>query len=148
MNVVAIDPGDVHVGVAEFAGGQCVRAFEMAPDDVPAYVRGALEVMGGAPAPGALVIEEFRLYPWKAQQQAFSQMLTAELIGQIRLVWRWWGDPLGVQLVLQPASIKKPTKAILAAKKVVSEAKRSRAGGHAADAELHGYHYLMRLVHS
>ena len=138
IRVLAIDPGDVHVGMAYFEDPRCLEAWEYAPDQALDYVRDMLR----CGRIDTLVIEEFRLYPWRARAQAFSQMLTCEMIGALKIAWRWYGVDNGIELAVQSAQIKEPTSNILRARKVPSVAKRSRAGGHAFDAELHGHYYL------
>lgn len=148
--MLAIDPGGVHVGMAWFHDEACFHAEEMTPAGCIAEVQrqlsqGLLDV---------LVIEKFQLYPWMAQNQAFSEFPTVELIGALKLLWATcggevWDDDPGDRrtalLVMQGANIKDPTRRILRAKGVKSVAKKLGAGGHAADAELHGYHHVMRL---
>lgn len=143
-NVIAIDPGDVHVGMAEFEEGHCVQAWEETPAGALFYVAERLVANDF----DALVIEEFRLYPWKAQQQAFSQMKTAELIGAFKLLWATNGQMIVTGTVpntiwyQQGAAIKKPIDKHLKARGVTMLADENKAGGHARDAELHGYHFL------
>lgn len=139
MRVLAIDPGDVHCGMATFLDGQCTSTWEDTPADCLGYVRSVLE----GECLDVLVVEEFRLYPWKAQQQAYSQMLTCQLIGGIKAAWSWFGSG-SCKLVEQSATIKKPTVGILRARGIKSKAKQSKAGGHALDAELHGYYYVLK----
>lgn len=140
MRLLAVDPGDVHVGLALFEDDaedwHIVSAWEEQPDEaadtvVRFIVEEKLDV---------LVVEEFRLYPWKAQQQAFSQMKTAELIGALRLIHRWYGQEC--QWVEQGASIKKPTQAILR-RLEIKKAPGSK-GQHVVDAQLHGWHFILR----
>lgn len=148
MRTLAIDPGGVHVGMALFLDVECQTAWEMAPAEAIAELRDF--ILGGLI--DKLVIEEFRLYPWLADTLSYSDFPTVQLIGALKLVWAtnggvdWSGSGAKtVELVMQPATIKKPTRQILKAKKVKSQAKIMKAGNHAADAELHGYHHLMRL---
>ena len=139
MTVVAIDPGDVHVGWAEFEDGHCVLAVELTPEEC---IQELEQRMGELEA---VVVEEFRLYPWTAQTQTWSDFPTAQLIGVIKYLHRSVGQAMQsgpeVELVMQQAAIKKPTTAQLKARGVKSKAKAAGAGGHALDAELHGYHY-------
>lgn len=154
--LLAIDPGEVHVGLAVFHDGTCIDAFEMAPHETIVLVRDLLSRR----RLHTLVVEQFRLYPWLAEQQAFSDFKTVELIGVLRYLWATRGEldtgeltnKQGERLataiewctwVENPATIKTPTRAILKARKIKSTAARLRAGGHASDAELHGYHYLL-----
>lgn len=135
--ILAIDPGEVHCGVALFEKRKCYAAYEMAPHELLAAVERWLQ----EGCVQAMVVEEFRLYASKAATQVGSQIKTVEVIGVLRWLWAKHGE--GVIWREQGASIKKPTQAILAAKKVRSTAKQEKAGGHALDAELHGWHYLL-----
>jgi hypothetical protein len=136
-SILSVDPGERHCGMAEFRDGACLSAWEMSPGEAIILVRSALR-RGHLEV---LLVEQFRLYPWMADQQAFSSFKTVEVIGVLRYLWCEFGQD--VTWVENPATIKKPTKAILQARGVRSRAKELRAGGHALDAELHGYHYLL-----
>ncbi len=143
----AIDPGDVHVGVAEFIESdddwECVQAYEMgwegAIDRVASFlVGGQLDV---------LVVESFRLYADEAKAQIGSEMQTAQCIGAIRYLHAKAANrqrqqgAIVTELAMQPASIQKATRAILKAKGVLSE---SNGNPHALSAELHGWHWILR----
>lgn len=54
--------------------------------------------------PKEIVIESFRLYPWKAKLQFWSDFETPEVIGIIKH-WAWLNK---YPVILQPASCKKP----------------------------------------
>lgn len=130
--MIAIDPGDKHCGVAVFdeATGDCVKAGTFSP---PALIERLERTKHGV-----WVVEEFKLYPWKARQQAYSQMLTAQLIGVITYLAEK-GDH---DLYMQSASVKKIAMGHLRA---------TRAGvllpgdTHSHDAQLHGWYYLMKI---
>jgi hypothetical protein len=142
--LVAIDPGEIHVGVALFLGERCYDTYEVDPPEL--YRR--LEAWLASGAMDVLVVELFQLYEDKAMAQVGSEFGTCECIGVIKYLWGRWGavgkEGEGPELVVQPAGIKEATTRVLRAKKVVSLARSRRAGGHAFDAELHGYHYVMR----
>lgn len=147
--ILAVDPGGVHVGMAEFGDDGCTRAWELTPAEAPGYVREA--ILDPRDPIDVLVIEEFRLYPWLAAQQTYSDFPTVQLIGALKLVWatgggQWWGAEGGELpiLAMQPATIKDPTRSVLRGRGIKSVAKKLKAGGHAADAELHGWHYILR----
>lgn len=53
--------------------------------------------------PEVVVIEDFRLYAWKARSVAFSKNTAAEVIGAVDA----WCQVNGAKLVRQPASIRK-----------------------------------------
>ena len=57
-----------------------------------------------------VIIESFTLYPWKAQQQAFSNIPSAEIIGRIKE----WCSINGVEVVEQ-----QPSKRIVATDKLL-----------------------------
>ena len=69
---------------------------------------------------------------------AWSELRTVEVIGVLRERCR----QDGTAFVLQPASIKKATEGQLRSRGIMLKSKGS--GGHAKDAELHGWHYWLR----
>src|ERR1017187_2812754 len=99
MTVIAVDPGDAHVGVAiwrnrkvcaaEYAADMCLGKFS--------HLILQLDVV---------VVEEFRLYPGKASAQSWSPMATAEMIGAMK----WIASCAGVPITLQSAAVKIPTR--------------------------------------
>jgi len=133
--VLAIDPGGVHCGMAWFNNAVCIRVEEHTPNDCVDLTSHWLRQAGTE----ALVIEEFRLYPWLAAAQSFSTFETVETIGALKTVHRWLGG--GVALAMQPASIKEPTRKIMATRGVQSLATMTNAGVHCSDALLHAYYY-------
>jgi RNase H-fold protein (predicted Holliday junction resolvase) len=136
--VLAIDPGEVHCGIAIFEPAKmvltksaytCVRTLEVSPADLFRLVEfEPLDVV---------VIEEFRLYPDKAGVQGYSQLKTVEVIGVVRYLC----EREKVELVQQGASIKRVARAQMAARGVPNLATALGKGGHAADAVLHGWWY-------
>lgn len=185
MKLIAIDPGDVHCGVAYFEtttevrdgrdriirqdGWECTDTQEHLPGDLEdglalALIDGDFDV---------IVLEQFNLYPDKAMAQTGSTMPTCEVIGVVKWLVRahnhhavahmeaqdqgrmltcevtggTCADPgkvvEAVRLVLQPASIQTPTKAILRRRGIKSTAKRQRTGDHTFSAELHGWHWIL-----
>lgn len=130
---VAIDPGEIHCGVALFLGTTCYDCYEVKPTQLVENVEMWLY---GVPTVDELIVESFHLYPGKAHEQSFSQMFTCEVIGVLRwLAWRG-----GVPFITQPASIKKPTSAILRAKGI--RLKSIGKGQHVTDAEWHGWYRI------
>lgn len=128
----AIDPGDVHVGVALFRGRQCMWAKEFTPERVLKHLETHLA------GSEVLVIERFQLYPHLAQTQAGSDMLTSQLIGALRLL----ACQLNVPVVIQQAALKTPTENAIT-KRGIARLSTGK-GDHAKDAETHGYAYLFR----
>ena len=134
--LLAVDPGDEHCGMAVFVDRECRWTGEMRPEGLYDWLgTGAALWARDKLKWNVIVVEEFRLYPQQAKAQAWSLFGTVEVIG----VLKEYGRREGVPVVLQPASAKKPVRAILKAKDVRLKGK----GPHAKDAELHGWHYLL-----
>lgn len=135
MLVVAVDPGDKHVGIAWWRSRNGERVAETHTAELAV---GAVEKLLEVGDEGAvvLVIEEFRLYPGKDKPQAYSQMETSEMIGALKYVAR----KLGVPAVEQGAYIKNPTRRQLRARGIVQVGDTV----HAKDAELHLIHYCLK----
>lgn len=91
--MIAVDPGDVHVGVAFFEtwlppeddeGWECVDTQELTPEE---FQDALLETMLDGDI-DILVYEKFRLYEDKKDVQVGSEFLTSQLIGVIKYLWR------------------------------------------------------------
>jgi hypothetical protein len=126
---MAIDPGDVHVGVARAANGRVWAEEINATDFLPWFSDRVHELK-------VVVIEEFRLYPGSAPALSWSPMRTVEMIGAIR----WIAACAGVPIALQSAAVKVPTRAQCKARGIVWKHK----SGHASDALLHLYYFMLR----
>lgn len=70
------------------------------------------------------------------QEQGFSQLKTIETIGVIRYLCA----RQGIQIIEQPASIKKVTEGHMRARGVPF----APGDRHAKDAQLHGLHYIWK----
>lgn len=159
QRLIAVDPGDVHVGVAFFESAtpsddqswKCVDTQEMTPEEfedalAETFLDGDIDV---------LVVEKFRLYGDKAQQQTGSEFRTSQLIGVTKYLHRMHQQhvqqhldaaesgtmpdctlpggtcarlenrPRPVVLAIQPADIKKATAGILRSRKIKSKAKQN-----------------------
>ena len=142
--LISVDPGDKHTGIAVWVLEQqtkmwtCAHVAELGLTEAEDFI--AAEAEAGTLT--RLVVERFQLYSDKAQLQTGSEFETSQLIGSLKYIARLHGIPV----VLQGASIKKPTQGILRAKKAKSLAKAWQAGGHAFDAELHGFYYLVKTA--
>jgi hypothetical protein len=107
--VLAIDPGAAIEtktnGLSEWhrSGNDWERAaWSLHTIDALRYVQEFVELYAGH---AVLVIEEFRLYPTKLQQQALTELGTAQVIGALRwIVASYTEQP--VTVVMQSASIK------------------------------------------
>lgn len=124
--MLAVDPGEVHCGWAEFSNDKCTHAGEWSPPEMYQYI------VDYSHRYGELVVEEFRLYPWKSEAQGFSQLRTVEVIG----VLRYLASQHELPMIEQSARIKKPTFARFDA--MGYEWVSRGHGGHAKDAEAHG----------
>jgi hypothetical protein len=157
--MIAIDPGEEHVGLAEFqhlpadawrkeAEWMCTWAGEMLPGPALEWVTGHLPLLT------AVVYEGWQIYPDKAATLIGSECETAQFIGALKwIVFGFNGHskrfpdlgPQGVvEFIQQPADIQVPTRGLLKQAKRKSMAKRLRAGEHAMSAELHGWCWLHR----
>lgn len=143
--VLAIDPGDVHIGLACFhdtwdedegLGWRCIEAYE--------YTREQLyhQLLRGLIGDNwdAVVVERFNLYPEVAMKLTGQEMLTSEAIGAIELACL----RVGVPMFKQPAAWQQPTLGLLRQFGLKSTAKLNKTGPHALSAELHGWAYLIR----
>lgn len=126
VKVLAIDPGAKHCGLAWFDGNKCVRSATRSPAELYTLLERTNHTLW--------VCEEYRIYKW--QVQAFDPVLTVERIGVIKYL----AKKRGRQLFMQPAMIKKVTRGHLNALGI----KHLPGTIHAHDAELHGYHFLMK----
>lgn len=153
LHMVAVDPGGEHVGVAAFGkdddGWECVWAGEMTPLEFEdwlseQYATGRIDI---------LVYESWKLFPDKAKQQTGSDMPTSQLIGVIKYIHRACKSSKvrfpgpDAQIFVQDPSIKIPTRSLLKARGMLSMAKFLKIPlDHAADAELHGWHLILKTL--
>jgi len=169
-SLIAVDPGDAHVGVAffnrEIDGWECSAVEEMTPNEfnddfAESLLHNDIE---------CIVYERFRLYEDKSGEQVGSEFLTSQMIGVIKYLVRIRNNhadyhdnepnpdcaaagqfcaklpPKPVILVGQVADIKKPAAGILRHKGIKSIAGKKRAGRHCKDAELHGWYYILHTL--
>lgn len=147
---LAVDPGDVHVGLAEFECGsdkiwRCVWAGEMTPDQfLEWFVEGLRKKRWEW-----VVVESWKLFPQAAPVYVGSDMPTSRLIGAIKALAAFcspegaWFDE-APRVVFQDPQIKVPTRGVLKRRKLRSIARVLKVAlDHASDAELHGYKYLI-----
>jgi hypothetical protein len=77
---VSIDPGDFHVGYAEWTAGECTAAYEINPDECA----DKLEKHERDRTLDDIVYEKFALQQWKAHEMSGNEFLTSQLIGVIK----------------------------------------------------------------
>lgn len=142
--ILAVDPGDVHVGVAWFdqqdGAWACVYTEEQTPEEFQAYLGPALD----SGIFRYFVLESFNLYGDKALEQTGSSMQTSQMIGMAKYAC-WLAQQKGVVVdrVDQAPSVKRPVFAILARKGYVFTADRLKVPGqHVKDAEVHGIKFI------
>lgn len=142
MKWLTIDPGET-TGWALWEDNRCVD-FGMDPMDAfiemlqdSCYVVGGDYPHNGGPwhGIGAIVCEDWALYPDKLPSLGWDKCRTARAIGKIELIAR----NAGIGLVLQPAAIK--TKALAAAAEGIFASPRHE-NRHSNDAKMHGVYWL------
>jgi hypothetical protein len=129
---LAIDPGDVHVGYAH----NCFGTFETG-EWTPRQCTEEVVHLMTLDVVDELIVEEFVLYEWETQKQAWSDLKTPQLIGGLKLIASWFRIPVE----MQSATIKRPTRRQLQARGIMVQL---RSGGHAADAQLHYWYRTIR----
>lgn len=147
--MLVIDPGFINCGMATFSklsngSWRVTESWKERPFECLDFVRSWLQ---SATDHHALLIEEFKLYPWQMQQQGFSSMGTPEMIGVLMWLYvqevgsRTEVDEPAPALCLQGAHWKKPAEVFM------KKGGRDFIGPnqHARDAELHGWAMIDRL---
>lgn len=130
VDVVGIDPGDKHVGVAHWTRTKGMRSAELDAEKALPILDRLIE------GKTALIIEKFVLYSGKAQAQSWSPMLTAQMIGALK----WIAAGHDVPVFEQGADIKNATRQQCRARRLEWD----RSSVHASDARLHLWHWLLR----
>lgn len=85
--------------------------------------------------PDIVIIESFRLYPWKANQQSFSSFETVEIIGVLKFLC----EQKGISYIMQPATIK----TVWPDERLKSEGYYVK-NRHSRDAVRHGLYYVFK----
>lgn len=93
---LGIDPGDT-TGWAYFDESGQFQSFGQEK-----YLDFMDTLVGWPDNIGTIVIEDFKLFQWKAKQQSGSTMVASQVIGAVTL----WARTRGVIVVKQPASVK------------------------------------------
>ncbi len=142
---VSVDPGDRHVGWAEWEGRQCIKAVELTPEQ--AVER--LEELTGIKYTSnytrrieVLVCEKFSLYAWNEKSLAGNEFLTSQLIGCIKYICNRGGVLYVGQLASQAKSLYRTNSF----KHMTATEKRRMpwwgSGEHAKDAWAHGMYFI------
>lgn len=93
------------------------------------------ETVFAAPNWSHIICEDFRLYPWKSTEQAWSQLDTVRIIGAIEM----FAYDNKLELVLQDPSVK-----TIAYKYAGMEVPKKKSLTHETDAYVHGVYYLQK----
>lgn len=137
-----IDPGDVHVGMAEFKEIEpntwaCVNAWEIGPELGEEMVQSILnankhEIIG---------YERFRLFGHLAQQQAGSEFRAVQFIGVLKYLHRRTSGVTS-QLVVQDPNVQAVAFRLASYRGIELYSVTHKHGNHAKSAELHGIYYF------
>lgn len=142
---LCVDPGET-TGFSIWGAGDLIYADQLpmwafidAVEDWCA-VKQRGEALGGpggdAVEPlGAMVVEQWQLYPWKIKDLAFDECRTARAIGALTHICRRYG----VKLIFQGADIKEGAKQAGAENLFLEPPHENR---HANDATMHGVYWL------
>lgn len=130
--LVAVDPGEEHVGLAFFdvlpSGSEIVKeAFTTTHFGAIDLLKNAIEVR----LMRQIVAEQWRVYPGMSN---WSECRTAEVIGVLRNLCRWHDMPFATL----PARVKKPAMGYI--NRTRTELKGDTV--HARDAELIGWAWV------
>lgn len=147
--IVAIDPGEVHCGVAVSHDTGKVKKPKSAswvdtytPDQLFDFLVDNLrQAQKGANPVELVIFEGYRLYPWLLEQQAWSPVPTAEVIGTIKWLCKANDTPIKEQL----PPIKKPIATV-----APQLGWTWKEGGtqHSLDAEYHLAYHQLRVDHA
>lgn len=159
----------------------CQDAQEFDPPDFEDALAELLMLDRASGQPEVIVYEKWRLYGDKAKLQTGSEFLASQHIGVIKYLVRVHNahaerhiaaeeqgrmmtcelqgghcanpaaKPITIDLIKQPADIKKPTRGILRHKGIKSVAKpiakeHYNNRDHVVDAELHGWYYVLHTL--
>lgn len=137
MTVWAIDPGDIHVGFAEFTDeGVCLSATETTPERLCDLLHTSIV---DHIAPSTLVIERFALRGELMAQQQGSEFKTSQLIGALKVLSRIGGITVVMQTPWQAKSLLKHEPYC---HWKPGQWPSFRHGPHAKDAFLHGERFF------
>ncbi len=133
QSVLALDPGNT-TGWAMFKDSELKDSGHLETSDIPI----ATQLIGehlGMWTPDVVVLEEYRVYAWKAKQHAWSTLPTARIIGSIETMCAMNKIPVYMQSAQQ-------AKGFCTDEKLKAWDYYDR-GRHARDAIRHGCFWLI-----
>ena len=134
--LLAIDPGDKHVGLAWGRYEGEVYTEEKDADVAVIVIERIIDDWLKAGETVEVVLESFVLYHGQDNRKSWNPMLTSEMIGMIKYLC----GKKKVKWTEQPASIQKPMRGQLRGRGIPQVGK----GSHERSAELHYWHRRLR----
>ncbi len=134
-STLCFDPGHT-TGWAHYEGFALGRSGEIDTNDI-AKATNEVELLISEFAPEMIVIEDYRVYKWRAKHHAGSDMLTTRVIGCIETLAIMSHYP---HVIKQPAHI---AKGFCTDKKLREWGFYRKGEKHARDAIRHGAYYLL-----
>jgi len=142
MRLLAIDPGET-TGIALFLNIQPVNQFELKPRQVSGVIEPVASLADQIASTlnryreiDVIILEDYRVYKWRAKQHTWSDLHTPRLIGAIEYI----ASKEKIPIIKQPAHV---------AKQFCTDDKLKHWGmyisglKHARDAVRHGCYYLL-----
>lgn len=133
--VLAFDPGHT-TGWAYFSFGKLEEAGEIDTSNMETAVK-EVDLLIGGYSPDIVVVEDYRVYRWRAKHHIGSELLTVQVIGCIQTIAI---QEQVQQIIKQPAHI---AKGFCSNEKLKEWGFYQTAEKHANDAVRHGCYYLL-----
>lgn len=133
-SLLSLDPGHT-TGWAYFEGLELIASGEVNTKDQMDWLDTLMDLFKEY-GPDEVVFEDYRVYKWRVQQHAHSELHTSKLIGAIQMV----AQLLGLNYHKQPASVAKD---FCNDKKLKEWGFYVAGQRHARDAIRHGCYFIM-----
>jgi hypothetical protein len=127
--LLALDPGET-VGWAVFEMGQLTKCGHAAGDAT------TIEDLVAREQPSVVVMEEYRIYPWRLKQHSLSNVPTLRLIGALQYILQTKGIPYHMQTAQQ-------AKGFATDQRLKQWGMYPQKLRHARDAVRHAVYYLL-----
>lgn len=132
--IIGIDPGET-TGICTFVGQQLYNISQLPTGLLPLAVNPILQYIAFQ-KPSLVVMEDYRVYEWKAKQHSWIELHTPKLIGALQYALY----TLHIPLVLQSAQTG---KGFCSDERLIEWGFYTPAKRHAMDAVRHACHFLM-----